>query len=491
MYKTVIGLEVHVQLLTRTKLFCGCSTKFGLPPNSATCQICLGKPGVLPVMNRRAFDLALRAALALNCKIAGFTKWDRKNYYYPDLPKNYQVSQYDLPFSEHGFLEINVAADPKKEFTPKRIGIIRAHLEEDAGKLMHDESGGRGDSKVDLNRAGTPLLEIVSEPDMSSPEETVAYLNEIRLLLRELGISDCEMQEGSLRCDANVNIHIPQPDGSHAATPIVEVKNLNSIRSVERAMKYEAGRQFEEFQKTGKRFGEVPKATAGWDDVRGVTKVQRRKEEASDYRYFPEPDLVPVEVDDAWLNRVKAELGELPGAQRTRLAQQYGLSIYDSNVLTHQGRKVVAYFEELAKQCGDAKTAANWITNKLLAASKPDMDSESVFPITASGLAGLLAEQKSMGLTKQIAEQVFDLMLAEHIDAKAAIAKLGITAVDESKLADIVRRAIADNAKAVEDYKKGKTAAAQKIKGAVMKETKGAVKPDVVDRLLAEELGTV
>src|SRR5437762_688387 len=256
-YRTVIGLEVHVQLLTRTKLFCGCNTEFGLPPNSATCPICIGMPGVLPVMNRQAFDLALKAALALNCQIASFTKWDRKNYYYPDLPKNYQISQYDLPFSHDGWLEFATAAGPK------RVRIIRVHLEEDAGKMLHDEKGGGRESLVDLNRAGTPLLEIVSKPDLGSPEEAKAYLEEIRLLLRELEVSDCEMQEGSLRCDANVNLHIPQPDGSVVETPIVEVKNLNSFRAVERAMKYEAQRQFEQFQRDGKRFGDLPKATAG------------------------------------------------------------------------------------------------------------------------------------------------------------------------------------------------------------------------------------
>src|SRR5262249_30461498 len=234
-------LEVHVQLLTRTKLFCGCSTEFGLPPNSATCPVCCGLPGSLPVKNRRAFELALKAALALNCRIAPFTKWDRKNYYYPDLPKNYQISQYDLPFSSEGYLQIETPAS-------KRMGIIRVHLEEDAGKLLHDESGGGSDSRVDLNRTGTPLLEIVSHPDMATPEEAKAHLEEIRLLLRELEISDCEMQEGSLRCDANINIHIPQSNNTFVATPIIEVKNLNSFRGVERALKYEADRQHHEFQ---------------------------------------------------------------------------------------------------------------------------------------------------------------------------------------------------------------------------------------------------
>src|SRR5262249_41275671 len=312
-YRIVIGLEVPVQLLTKTKLFCGCSTQFGLPLNSATCPVCIGLPGVLPVMNRRAFDLALKAALALNCQIASFTKWDRKNYYYPDLPKNYQISQYDLPFSRDGWLEVETAAGSK------RVGIIRVHLEEDAGKMLHDEQGGGRDSKVDLNRAGTPLLEIVSQPDLSTPEEAKAYLEEIRLLLRELEVSDCQMQEGSLRCDANINLHIPQPDGSFAATPIVEVKNLTSFDGVQRALHYEAQRQFAEFQeKVGSVWGLAPgeqkhigqhppavyrkvlqkrdgrlvpvsKATAGWDADRRQTEVQRRKEEASDYRYFPEP----------------------------------------------------------------------------------------------------------------------------------------------------------------------------------------------------------
>src|SRR5437660_9191779 len=236
-YRTVIGLEVHVQLLTRTKLFCGCSTRFGLPPNSATCPVCIGMPGVLPVMNRRAFDLALKAALALNCRIAAFTKWDRKNYYYPDLPKNYQISQYDLPFSHDGWLEIDTAAGSK------RVRILRVHLEEDAGKMLHDEKGGGRESLVDLNRAGTPLLEIVSHPDLTSPEEAKAYLETIRLLLREIGVSDCEMQEGSLRCDANINLHFPRSDGAVDATPIVEIKNLNSIRAVGKSLEFEAERQ--------------------------------------------------------------------------------------------------------------------------------------------------------------------------------------------------------------------------------------------------------
>jgi aspartyl-tRNA(Asn)/glutamyl-tRNA(Gln) amidotransferase subunit B len=483
-YRTVIGLEVHVQLLTQTKLFCGCSTKFGLAPNSATCPICIGMPGVLPVMNRRAFDLSLRAALALNCQIARFTKWDRKNYYYPDLPKNYQISQYDLPFSHDGWLEITTPEGSK------RIGIIRVHLEEDAGKMLHDEHGTGKDSLVDLNRAGTPLLEIVSQPDLSSPEQAKSYLEEIRLLLREIGVSDCEMQEGSLRCDANVNIHIPNDDGSVIKTPIVEVKNLNSFRSVERAMRYEAQRQYKEaLQDANYRLGQVSKATAGWDEVRGATIMQRRKEEASDYRYFPEPDLVPVVVEDARLERARAEMGELPAAQRVRLVEQYGVSSYDAGVLTSQGRALVAYFEDVAQRTNDARATCNWISNQVLASLKERKNEIKDFPLNPDRLAELIVEQKAIGLNKQMASEVYNRMLESGGNAKQAMDALGIKPVaDSDALVEIVRRALVANPKAVADFKAGKTKAAQAIKGTVMRETKGTARPEVVEQLIVEEI---
>lgn len=482
-YRIVIGLEVHVQLLTQTKLFCGCSTKFGLPPNSATCPVCIGMPGVMPVMNRRAFDLALKAALAINCQIASFTKWDRKNYYYPDLPKNYQISQYDLPFSHDGWLEFATAAGRK------RVRIIRVHLEEDAGKMLHDEKGSGRESLVDLNRAGTPLLEIVSHPDLSTPEEAKAYLEEIRLLLRELEVSDCEMQEGSLRCDANVNIHVPQSGGTFAATPIVEVKNLNSFRAVERAMKYEALRQFEEFQRTGKKLGEVSKATAGWDDNLGVTVVQRRKEEASDYRYFPEPDLVPILVDAPWLERTRAGLGELPAAQRERLQQQYQLSAYDAEVLTVQGRAFVTYFEEVARRCGDAKEASNWLTNQVLQTLNERKATIADFPLAAPVLADLIEQRKRIGLNMQRSREVYAYMIEKNCSAERAIQDLDLKPIgDESQLLEIVRRAVAANPRAVADFKKGKTKAADAIKGAVMRETKGKANTELVQQLLMQEL---
>lgn len=493
-YRTVVGLEVHVQLLTETKLFCGCSTEFGLPPNSATCPVCLGLPGVLPVMNRKAYELSLRAALALNCQIARFTKWDRKNYYYPDLPKNYQISQYDLPMSHDGWLEINAAADPKKEYVAKKVGIIRAHLEEDAGKSLHDETGKGGASRVDLNRTGTPLLEIVSKPDIATPEEAVAYLQELRLMLRELGVSDCEMQEGSLRCDANVNVHIPQPGGGVVATPLVEVKNLNSIRAVERAIKYEAKRQFEAYsdpsdEAFGKKFGELPKATAGWIDEEGRTRVQRRKEEASDYRYFPEPDLVPVEVDDAWLERVKAETGELPSAQRHRLPAQYKLTAYDAGVLVGQGRATVAYFESAAAECGDAKAAANWVTNQVLAALNKRNQTIQEFPLTATKLADLIKLVKAKGVNNQISLDLFGRMLDNGKSAAEAFAEMGIKEFTEDEVRAIIKKGLADNPKVVEDFKvKKNVKALDRIKGVVMKETKGAVNTEMMQRVLDEEV---
>ncbi len=483
-YRVIIGLEVHVQLLTRTKLFCGCLTRFGAAPNSQTCPVCIGMPGVLPVMNRKAFDLALRAALALNGTIAHFTKWDRKNYYYPDLPKNYQISQYDLPFSRDGWLEITTEQGPKK------IGIIRVHLEEDAGKMLHDERGTGKDSLVDLNRAGTPLLEIVSKPEITSAEEAKAYLEEIRLLLREIGVSDCEMQEGSLRCDANVNIHVPEPGGGFAATPIVEVKNLNSFRAVERAMRYEAQRQYEAFgADPGYRLGQVSKATAGWDENRGVTIVQRRKEEAADYRYFPEPDLAPMVVDDAWLERVRSEMGELPAAQRVRLVEQYGLSPYHAGVLTQAGRATVAYFEEVARRSGDAPAACKWVANQVLATLKERKEEITSFPLTAERLAGLITEQKAIGLNQQMAGEVFARMIQSGGTAREAIEQLGIQAVGGADaLREVVLRALAANQKAVADYKKGRKQAANAIKGAVMRETKGTARPDLVEQLILEEL---
>ncbi|HEX3149254.1 MAG TPA: Asp-tRNA(Asn)/Glu-tRNA(Gln) amidotransferase subunit GatB [Gemmataceae bacterium] len=488
-YQIVVGLEVHVQLLTKSKLFCGCSTKFGAPPNSQTCPVCLGMPGTLPVMNRTAFELAMRAALALNCQIASFTKWDRKNYYYPDLPKNYQISQYDLPFSSEGWLEINAAADPKKEYKAKRIGIIRAHLEEDAGKNLHDESGRGGDSKIDLNRTGTPLVEIVSKPEISSPEEARAYLEELRLMLREIGVSDCEMQEGSLRCDANVNIHVPY-EGGIAASPLVEVKNLNSFGSVAKAIAYEAERQYAEFRKNpDNRFGKILKTTAGWNDAKGVTVVQRHKEEAADYRYFPEPDLVPVVVSEAELTTAKASMGELPAQQRKRLqAAPFSLSAYDAGVLTAKGRKMVSYYEQVTAAVGDGKQVSNRLSDLVMGALNERKEEIDQFPVTAPKFAEFM--KATATANQQDRRDVFKHILEHGTDAATAMAKLGIKSAadfDETALRQAVKDAIAANPQALDDFKKGKTAAANRIKGHVMKTNKGAPN-DVVQKLLEDEL---
>src|SRR3954471_10254771 len=383
-YDLIVGLETHVQLLTETKLFCGCSTKFGASPNTQTCPVCTGSPGSLPVMNRRAFELSLQAALALNCEIPEFTKWDRKQYYYPDLPKGYQISQYDLPMSQKGWLAIH---DPKGRFEPKKVGIIRAHLEEDAGKSLHDEAAGKADSRIDLNRTGTPLLEIVSAPDIRSTEETRAYLTELKLLLTYLAVSDCNMQEGSLRVDANVNIHIETPQGK-IATPIVEIKNLNSFRFIERALAYEAKRQYEIWQETGKKFGDAGtfKQTRGWDDAKGITFAQREKEESSDYRYFPDPDLCPVVTPAARVDDVRRGLTELPSAIRHRLEKNYGVTAYDSDVIVSQGRSMVDYYEAVAKSAGVAQKAVNWVPQEVLGVLNESGWARARFPLSAAML---------------------------------------------------------------------------------------------------------
>jgi aspartyl-tRNA(Asn)/glutamyl-tRNA(Gln) amidotransferase subunit B len=464
-YDIVIGLEIHVQLLTQSKLFCGCSTRFGSPPNTQTCPVCIGMPGVMPVMNRRAFQLALRTAVALNCQIAPYTKWDRKNYYYPDLPKGYQISQYDLPFSHDGWLDIS---DPKDKFQPKRVGIIRAHLEEDAGKSMHDEAAGQSDSRIDLNRTGTPLLEIVSQPDMRSALEAKTFLNELKLLLTYLGVSDCNMQEGSLRVDANINLHVHTPDGK-VPTPIVEIKNMNSFRAVERALEYEAGRQYQVWQETGRRLGEVPKQTRGWDDQANVTRGQRHKEESSDYRYFPEPDLVPVTVSESQLAEVRAGLGELPAALRTRLEATYGIKPYDSDVLVNQGPPLVDYFVELATLSGDGRLASNWIQQDVLREMNDRQLTIETFPVRPAAFADLLSRVKRGDLDTSRAREVFIDMVSSGKPAEEIIRERGITQVDESELVALCRELLAKNPKILTDIKEGRTKAAGALIGQAKK----------------------
>jgi len=464
-YTVVIGLEVHVQLQTRTKLFCGCPTRFGAPPNTQVCPTCLGLPGSLPVMNREAFHLAVRAALALNCRIAPFTKWDRKNYFYPDLPKGYQISQFDLPFSSDGWLEVT---DPKGAFS-RKVGIIRVHLEEDAGKSMHDEAAGTADTRIDLNRAGTPLCEIVTQPDLRSPQEARAWLNELKLLLVYLGVSDCNMQEGSLRVDANVNLHIPQPDGRVAKTPIVEIKNMNSFRSVERALIYEAARQYGEWQTTGAELGRTPKQTRGWDDPAGVTRAQRHKEESSDYRYFPEPDLVPVTVDEAQLTAARGMMGEPPAVLRTTLADRWKISAYDADVLVNQGRELVAYYEDLAARVGEGKVASNWLQQDVLRTLNERGETIDAFPIRPDALADLIGRVQRGDFDTSRGREIFAEVLAGGRSVAEVVAALGIAAVGEDDLLALCRELIAENPKIVADVKGGKEQAAAGLIGQAKK----------------------
>ncbi|MFO0910225.1 MAG: Asp-tRNA(Asn)/Glu-tRNA(Gln) amidotransferase subunit GatB [Isosphaeraceae bacterium] len=485
-YTIVIGLEVHVQLLTESKMFSGCGTEFGLPPNTQTDPVSLGLPGTLPVMNRKAFELALKTAVALGAEITPFTKWDRKNYYYPDLPKNYQISQYDLPFSRHGSLSIPPHKDNPNGGTCR---LTRVHLEEDTGKLIHAAGGF---SEVDLNRAGIPLLEIVSEPDIRNPEDAKACLEELRLTLRYLGVSDCEMQEGSLRCDANVNLHIQTPDGATIATPIVEIKNLNSFRSVEKALKYEAERQYSQWKKDGKTIKDAPKTTRGWNDDEEVTKPQREKETAADYRYFPEPDLVPVVVDEPWLARVRASIGELPTARRARFESEYGLSPYDANVLVEQGQDVADYFDTVAKATGDAKLASNWIQQDVLRSVKERKLTLAEFPVGPQVLADLLGRVKRKELNTNQGREVFEKLVAGGNTLDEVIREGGYGMVsDRDAIAAAVEAALAANPKALEDLKGGKKkpdAVKGFLRGQVMKQTGGKADPAVVSELLDARL---
>jgi aspartyl-tRNA(Asn)/glutamyl-tRNA(Gln) amidotransferase subunit B len=485
-YTAVIGLEVHVQLKTKTKLFCRCSTQFGAEPNTQTCPVCIGMPGSLPVMNKQAFWLGVQTALALNCEIPSFTKWDRKNYYYPDLPKGYQISQFDLPMSQDGYLDIR---DPKDRFPDRRVRIIRAHLEEDAGKSMHDEVAGKADSRIDLNRTGTPLLEIVSHPDMRSPDEAKAYLTELKLLLSYLDVSDCNMQEGSLRVDANVNLHIDTPEGQ-VATPIVEVKNMNSFRAVERALAFEAERQFEEWKVTGQVLGQVPKQTRGWDDQAQVTRAQRHKEESSDYRYFPDPDLVPVVVSAEDVEAQRSHMQELPAACRQRLQSAMGIPAYDADVIVNQGRAFVAYFEQVVAASGNAKRAGNWLQQDVLRVLNEGMTSIDDFTVSAAMLGQLLKIVEAGELDTSRAKDVFQRMVEEGETAEAAMKALGIEKVDKEAIEQLCRELLAANPSIVEDVREGKKQAIGALIGQARKKNPNVNPGQVREICLALILGS-
>jgi aspartyl-tRNA(Asn)/glutamyl-tRNA(Gln) amidotransferase subunit B len=487
MYDVIIGLEVHVQLQTQTKIFCGCSTAFNPDqPNVQTCPVCLGLPGSLPVLNREAYRLGVKTALALNCQIAKFTKWDRKQYFYPDLPKGYQISQYDLPFSFDGQVDLVLNADTGET---RRVGIIRAHLEEDAGKNLHDESGRGRASGVDLNRAGTPLVEIVTQPDLRSAEEARRFVEELHTLLTYLEVSDCNMQEGSLRCDANVNLHVHQPDGTKVATPIVEIKNLNSFRFTEQAVLFEIDRQWREFQRTKQTIKNAPKSTRGFDPERGVTYPMREKEEAADYRYFPDPDLVPVTITDAELDAIRGTMSETPMAMRARFQAEYLLSAYDTAVIIAQGKPFSSYFEQVARGCGDGKQAANWLTQDVLRELKERQQTITQFAIRPDVLSALLTRVLQKQLTIKSAREVFvDLLQStespsvDRIDAIITAKGLAIIQ-DDGALDAAISAVIARNAKAVADYRAGKQAAIGALIGQVMRELKGADAQAVREKL--------
>lgn len=470
-YKIIIGLEVHVQLSTRSKLFCGCATSFGSPPNTQVCPVCLGLPGALPVLNERAAELAIRTGLALDCEIAQHTKWDRKNYFYPDLPKGYQISQFDQPICGPGHLDF---PDPERDGERLRVRLVRAHLEEDAGKSMHDEAEGKADSRIDLNRAGTPLLEIVSEPDLRSAAAARAFLTELRLLLIYLQVSDCNMQEGSLRADANVNLHIDK-DGRTLATPIVEVKNLNSFRAVERALNYETARQYDAWLKTGQELGEAPKQTRGWDDAAGVTVPQREKEESSDYRYFPDPDLVPLQITKQQLQQIGQQLGKLPAELRGELEGEHGLKPYDADVIVSQGRGVVDYFQAAVAAGAGAKRVSSWIQQDVLRTLNETGGAIEAFPVSAGRLAELIRAIEASELDNTRGRDVFQYWLAEgESDLASAKSALGIASVDQSDLEALCRELLEENPKVVEQVKDGNLKGLGALIGAAKKKNPNA-----------------
>ncbi len=472
-YETVIGLEVHVELHTKSKIFCGCSTSFGAPPNTHTCPVCLGHPGVLPVLNRQAVEYAMKAAMAINCEIAEWCKFDRKNYFYPDSPKAYQISQYDQPVGQNGWIDIEVNGKTK------RIGITRLHLEEDAGKLTHID-GGLG-SLVDLNRVGTPLVEIVSEPDIRSPEEAKAYLEKLRAIMQYCDVSDVKMEEGSLRCDANISI---RPYGQEKFGTRAELKNMNSFRGVQRGLEYEELRQADILDGGG----EVVQETRRWDESQGKTFSMRGKEEAHDYRYFPDPDLVRLHIDDEWKARVRASIPELPDARQARYIEQYGLSSYDAGVLT-ASMKLSDFFEESLKHTSDAKASANWIMGDLLGylnANNLELDGVQ---ITGQGLGEMIQLIEKGTISTKIAKTVFKSMLETGKSPQKIVEEQGLVQIsDEGAILAIVDSIIAANPQSVEDFRGGKDKAIGFLVGQIMKETKGKANPGLVNKLLMDRL---
>jgi len=478
-HEAVIGIEVHAELRTNTKLFCGCSAEFGAGPNTHTCPVCLGMPGVLPVMNRQAFEHAVRAALAFNCEVPRITRCDRKNYYYPDLPKNYQISQLYANLGTEGFVELFVNG------ATKRVGILNVHLEEDAGKLLHPETPGADFSLVDLNRAGVPLLEIVSAPDMRSVEEVDTFMRTVRDILLYLGVSDCKMEEGSLRFEVSVSL---RPKGSEILGTRVEIKNLNSMKAVDKVVDYETRRQ-EKLLQSGES---VKQETRLWDEESETTRVMRSKEEASDYRDFPEPDLVPIMLDEAWVEDVRKSLPELSHYRRRRFVSEYGLPEYDALVIT-QERDRADLFEEYVSAGMSPKVASNWIMGDVLRIQNEKGISLEGYRVAvpAMNLKALVDMVDSGQLSSSGASSVFNDMVESGVSPIKIVAEKGLIQIsDESELEVVARKAIENNPKPVEDFRKGKKGAVGFLVGQVMKETGGRANPKVVSSILIRLLSS-
>jgi aspartyl/glutamyl-tRNA(Asn/Gln) amidotransferase, B subunit len=472
-YETVVGLEVHVELHTNSKIFCGCSTAFGAPANTHTCPVCLGHPGVLPVLNKQAVEYAMKAAMALNCEIADISKFDRKNYFYPDSPKAYQISQFDQPIGEKGWIDIEVNGETK------RIGITRLHLEEDAGKLTHVDGGYA--SLVDFNRVGTPLVEIVSEPDIRTPEEAKAYLEKLKAIMLYCEVSDVKMEEGSLRCDANISL---RPYGQEKFGTRAELKNMNSFRGVQRGLEYEQIRQAEILNEGGL----VVQETRRFDDTLGKTFSMRGKEESHDYRYFPDPDLVRLHISQEWKDRVRASIPELPDARKARYTSEYGLPSYDAEVIT-SSKKLADFFEESLNYTKDAKAVSNWIMGDLLGYLNANNLELSEVKITGQGLGEMIGLLEKDTISSKIAKTVFKLMLESGKLPQQIVEEQGLVQIsDEGALVAVVDQIIQANPQSVEDFKAGKDKAIGFLVGQIMKETKGKANPALVNKLLLERL---
>jgi len=475
-YEMVIGLEVHCQLATKTKIFCGCAVDTGSDPNTNVCPVCLGLPGALPVLSRAAVDLAIRGAVALNCEVQPESVFARKNYFYPDLPKGYQISQYDKPYALRGHLDITTSAGEK------RIGITRIHMEDDAGKSQHD--GFRDSDKytyVDLNRSGTPLIEIVSEPDLRSSDEAFAYMTEVKQALQFAEVSTCDMEKGHLRCDANVSV---RKKGATTLGTRAEVKNVNSFRFLKQAIDYEFERQVAIVESGGR----IVQETRLFDANTGETFSMRSKEDAHDYRYFPEPDLVPLRIGAAWFDEVRSAMPELPQVRRARFSTQYGLSDYDVNVLTAT-RDLADYFERVASSAGDAKAAANWVMGDLAAALKAGDIEIGASPVKPESLGALIKLIASGELSGKLAKEIFPKMFATGDEPAAIMDREGLRQIsDSSAIEKIVDEVLAANPKQVEQYKGGKTTVIGFLVGQVMKASRGQAAPGAVNALLAEKL---